>query len=67
MAEVENSSSSGNASGSVHFSGTHWRDEEVLELIKLWSEEEIFRETEDSKRKKKGVYAVMSQRLAARG
>ena len=59
MAEAENS-----GNGSVHLSGTHWRDEEVLKLIKVWSEEEIYRETEDSKKKRKGVYGVISQRLA---
>ena len=59
MAEADNS-----GNGSVHLSGTHWRDEEVLKLIKVWSEEEIYKETEGWKKKRKGVYGMISQRLA---
>ncbi|XP_071491516.1 uncharacterized protein [Diadema antillarum] len=52
------------SSESVSASGAHWQDTEVLALIRIWGEEEIFRETEDTKQKKKPVYALISRRLA---
>ncbi|XP_014679636.1 PREDICTED: uncharacterized protein LOC106819532 [Priapulus caudatus] len=47
--------------------GAHWKDEEVLTLINVWGEEEIFRETEDTRMKKKTVYIEISRRLEAIG
>ena len=32
-------------SESGQMTGAHWKEEEIRELLKLWSEEEIFRET----------------------
>ena len=48
-------------------SGAHWKDEELLPLIKIWSEEEIFRETENTRKKRKPVYGLIQRRLAALG
>ena len=48
-------------------SGTHWREAEILALIGIWGEEEIYRETEDTRRKKKPVYGVIRRRLSAIG
>ena len=61
------SESAESSESSVSASGTHWKDEEILELIKIWREEEIFRETENTRSRKKPVYTVICKRLIALG
>ena len=51
----------------VEASGAHWKREEVLALLSVWKEEDIFRDVQSVSEKKKPVYGVIAERLAGLG